>query len=154
VCSAKQVMKFHTPQNAGKFLASLKTIGFKENSVRQTYLLISLLKIYCEQININNNLHVRSKKKLRVGKRIEVHVVISIHSMKCQNICAIFEMHRIRWNFMQCTKCQEKASNSSRPLIHKPVGHIQFCYNSKYLNILQCIMQVLSSLRSVMDLKD
>jgi hypothetical protein len=70
---------------------------------------------------------------LRVGQRIQVHVVISIQGVKCQNIRAIYEMHRIRWNFMQCAKCQEKASNSSRPLIHKPVGHIQFYYNSKYL---------------------
>jgi len=63
VCCAKQVMEFHVPQNAGKFLASLKTISFKENSVRQTYLFITHLKMYCEQTNIYNNLHVPSKKK-------------------------------------------------------------------------------------------
>lgn len=63
MCSAKHITDFHIPQNAGKFLASLKTISLKENSARQTYLLITHLKIYCKQININNNLHVRSKGK-------------------------------------------------------------------------------------------
>jgi hypothetical protein len=47
-----------------------------------------------------------------------------------------------------------KASNSSLPLIHKPVCDIQFCYNSKYFKILQYIMNLLSPLGSVITRKE
>jgi len=112
-----------------KFLASLNTISFKDNSLRQTYLLITHLKIYCEQINIRTY-GVRNI----VDKRVA-------NSSPCSNFYSGREMSkysRYFWNEQNSVELHAmhkmpRKGNSSRPLIHKPVGHIQFCYNSKYL---------------------